>query len=116
MTTCAVLSLQLLLVSSPSAGAHGCDRDRGENCLAYEEAEALLAYEIASLINGLQDSFGFCKRRALIWASIGQLLPLFPSFQIFVMENSQKKMYIRKTSSSFPISTRKTSLNGYAIT
>lgn len=40
-----------------AVGAQACDRDREENCPAYERAELLLAYEIMSLINGLQPHY-----------------------------------------------------------
>lgn len=40
-----------------AVGARACDRDREENWPAYERAELLLAYEIMSLINGLQSHY-----------------------------------------------------------
>ncbi len=40
-----------------AVGAQACDRDGEENCPAYERAELLLAYEIMSLINGLQPHY-----------------------------------------------------------
>lgn len=96
MATSALLCL-LLLVISPSAGARGCHRDGEQNCLAYEEVKLLLAYEMTSLINGLQGSLGFCKRRGLRWASIGQLLPLSRSLQIYFGKLSEKYLHLRKT-------------------
>lgn len=52
-----LLCLLLLLVISPLLGAQASDRDGEENCPAYERTGLLLAYEIMSLINGLQPHY-----------------------------------------------------------
>lgn len=54
---CLLLLLLLVVVISPLLGAQASDRDGEENCPAYERTGLLLAYEIMSLINGLQPHY-----------------------------------------------------------
>lgn len=77
--------------------ARGGDRDREGNCPAYRRAECLLAYEMLSLINGLEGSLGFRKRRVLMWPTIGHWMPLSLAFQVFFEELPAGDLHIRKT-------------------
>lgn len=48
------LLLCVLLVISPLLGAQASDRYTEKSCMAYESTDLLLAYEIMSLIDGLE--------------------------------------------------------------